>query len=147
DEIDLQAYIEGIADVRAGLPMPLALYRQLRPETRNTAIMLLIDISGSTDSWLSGSQRIIDVEREALLLVGIALEQTGQPYSIQAFSGEGPQNVTITPVKSFAEPYSSTIAQRVAALEPQHHTRAGAALRHATALLMQQPAQHRLLIL
>ncbi len=147
DEIDLQAYIEGIADVRAGLPMPQALYRQQRPETRNTAIMLLIDISGSTDSWLSGAQRIIDVEREALLLVGVALEHTGQPWSIQAFSGEGPQNVTLTPIKPFTEPYSNTIAQRIAALEPQHHTRAGAALRHATALLMQQPAQHRLLIL
>ena len=147
DDIDLDAYIEGAADVRAGLPMPQALYKQQRPQMRDMAIMLLIDISGSTDSWLLGDQRIIDVEREALLLVGIALNHMGEPYAIQAFSGEGPKGVTATTVKSFDEPYSNDVAQRIAALEPQDYTRAGAALRHATAVLMQQTAKHRLLLL
>src|SRR3546814_8041867 len=91
--------------MRAGLPMPQALYKQQRPQRRDMAITLLIDISGSTDSWLSADQRIIDVEREALLLVGIALERLGEPYSIQAFSGEGPNDVTISPIKAFHEPY------------------------------------------
>src|SRR5690606_17150972 len=59
----------------------------------------------------------------------------------------GPKNVTVSPIKSFDEPFSNDIAQRIAALEPQHYTRAGAALRHATALLMKQQARHRLLIL
>lgn len=147
NEIDLDAYIEGRADLRAGLPMPQALYRMQRPESRDLAITLLIDISGSTDSWLTANKRIIDVEREALLLVCIALERLGAPYSIQAFSGEGPQGVTVTEVKAFAEPYSNDVALRIAALDAQHYTRAGAALRHATALLMKQHAQHRLLLL
>jgi len=146
-EIDLDAYIEGRADVRAGLPMPQALYRMQRPESRDLAITLLIDISGSTDSWLTGGKRIIDVEREALLLVCIALERLGAPYSIQAFSGEGPHSVTLIEVKAFDEPYSNDIALRIAALDAQHYTRAGAALRHATALLMMQYARHRLLLL
>lgn len=147
NEIDLNAYIEGRADMRAGLPMPQALYRVQRPESRDLAITLLIDISGSTDSWLTANKRIIDVEREALLLVCIALERLAAPYCIQAFSGEGPQGVTITEVKAFDEPYSTQIALRIAALDAQHYTRAGAALRHATALLMKQQAQHRLLLL
>jgi nitric oxide reductase NorD protein len=147
DDIDLDACTEAMADTRAGLPMPQALYKQQRPQRRDMAIMLLIDISGSTDSWLSANQRIIDVEREALLLVGIALERLGEPYSIQAFSGEGPQSVTVNAIKDFKEPYGNDIARRIAALEPQHYTRAGAALRHASALLMQQPARHRLLLL
>ncbi|TFL15298.1 VWA domain-containing protein [Pusillimonas caeni] len=147
NEIDLDAFIEGRADVRAGLPMPQALYRMQRPESRDLAITLLIDISGSTDSWLTGGKRIIDVEREALLLVCIALERLGAPYSIQAFSGEGPHSVTLIEVKAFDEPYSNDIALRIAALDAQHYTRAGAALRHATALLMKQYARHRLLLL
>src|SRR5690606_19620357 len=114
---------------------------------RDLAITLLIDISGSTDSWLTGGKRIIDVEREALLLVCIALERLGAPYSIQAFSGEGPQGVTLIEVKAFDEPYSNDIALRIAALDSQHYTRAGAALRHATAVLMKQYARHRLLLL
>ncbi|MGB3289669.1 MAG: VWA domain-containing protein [Burkholderiaceae bacterium] len=147
DDIDLDACTEALADTRAGLPMPQALYKQQRPQRRDMAIMLLIDISGSTDSWLSANRRIIDVEREALLLVAIALERLGEPYSIQAFSGEGPQSVTVNAIKDFKEPYDNDIAQRIAALEPQHYTRAGAALRHASTLLMQQPARHRLLLL
>jgi nitric oxide reductase NorD protein len=38
---------------------------------------------------VSGQRRIIDVEREALLLVCIALEAMGEPYAVHAFSGEG----------------------------------------------------------
>ena len=39
------------------------------------------------------------------------------------------------------------IALRISSLEPEHYTRAGAAIRHATASLMQQSASHRLLLL
>ncbi|MFT0546098.1 nitric oxide reductase activation protein NorD [Allopusillimonas ginsengisoli] len=147
DDIDLDAYIEGAADVRAGLPMPQALYQKQRTQARDMAIMLLIDISGSTDSYLADHRRIIDVEREALLLVAIALDRMGEPYSIQAFSGNGPDHVTVSTIKGFTETYNNTIAQRIAALEPQQYTRAGAALRHATTMLMKQPAKHRLLLL
>src|SRR3546814_14973428 len=107
--------------MRAGLPMPQALYKQQRPQRRDMAITLLIDISGSTDSWLSADQRIIDVEREALLLVGIALERLGEPYSIHAFSGEGPNDVTISPTKPFPEPYVKDIALRITSLDPPHY--------------------------
>src|SRR3546814_17267751 len=65
DDIDLEACTEALADMRAGLPMPQALYKQQRPQRRDMAITLLIDISGSTDSLLSADQRIIDAEREA----------------------------------------------------------------------------------
>ena len=147
DEIDLEAWIEAVADFRAGLPMSQALYQTHRPMRRDMAILLLIDISGSTDGWVSGNRRIIDVEREALLLVCIALEGLGEPYAVQAFSGEGPDHVTVRAIKGFDEKYSNDIALRIAALEPEHYTRAGAAMRHASALLMRQAARHRLLLL
>ena len=147
DSIDLAAYTEALADRRAGIAMPQGLYESLRPGKRDMAIMLLIDISGSTDSWLSSTQRVIDIEREALLLVCAALEGLNEPYSVQAFSGEGPHGVTVSAVKGFDEHYDTRIAQRIAALEPERYTRTGAALRHASMLLMKQPSQHRLLML
>lgn len=146
DDIDLEAYTESYADFRAGLPMAEGLYQTNRSSDRNMAIMLLIDISGSTDSWVSADKRIIDVEREALLLVCEALEALGEPYAVQAFSGEGPNAVTVRQVKDFSERYSRDVALRISALEPQHYTRGGTAIRHATAGLMQQQAAHRLLL-
>ncbi|MEO8250280.1 MAG: VWA domain-containing protein, partial [Burkholderiales bacterium] len=147
DEIDLAALIESRAAWRAGGALDQRLYQSERRSRRDLAVLLLVDASGSTDGWIAGSQRIIDVEREALLLVCIALEGMNAPYSVQAFSGEGPHGVVVRSVKAFSERYSDDVAQRIAGLEPEHYTRAGAALRHATALLMREPAEHRLLLL
>lgn len=147
DDLDLDACVEALSDRRAGHSMPQTLYMKDHHAMRDTAVMLLIDISGSTDSWLSAQSRVIDVEREALLLVCTALESVGDPYSVLAFSGEGPHGVTIQSIKSFQERYGMQVAQHIAGLEPDRYTRTGAALRHATAMLMQQPAQHRLLLL
>ena len=147
DDIDLQAYVEGHADFRAGLPMAQRLYQSERPGRRDMAVMLLVDVSGSTDGWIAADRRIIDVEREALLLVCLALNGMADPYSVLAFSGEGPQAVVVRSIKRFDEHYGDAVAQRIAGLEPEHYTRAGAAIRHAASLLMAQPARHRLLLL
>jgi nitric oxide reductase NorD protein len=147
EEIDLDAYIESFADYRAGRPLSQHLYQSFRPARRDTAIALLIDISGSTDGWVSAHRRIIDVEREALLLVCLALESMGEPYTVQGFSGDGPDCVTVKTIKTFDEPYGDDVARRIAGLEPERYTRAGAAIRHTTMLLMRKPARHRLLLL
>ena len=147
DELDLEAYIDSHADFRAGLPMSQALYQTHRRAKRDMAIMLLIDVSGSTDGWISANRRVIDVEREALLLVCIALQGMGEPYSVQAFSGHGPHAVTVRTIKRFDEQYNNDVARRIAALEPEQYTRAGAAIRHASTTLMREPAAHRLLLL
>ena len=147
DDIDLDAYVEAHSDYRAGRPMPHALYEILRHSRRDLAVLLLVDVSGSTDGWVSAHKRVVDVEREALLLVSIALQGMAEPYAVQAFSGEGPHGVIVRTVKTFDEAFSDAVARRIASLEPEHYTRAGAAIRHATATLMQQRASHRLLLL
>lgn len=147
DEIDFDTCVNAFADLKAGTHMPEGLYQRCRLAERNLAIMLLIDVSGSTDGWVSSTRRIIDVEREALLLVCIALKEMAEPFAVMAFSGRGPQGVTVRHIKDFDEPYSNDIALRISSLEPERYTRAGAAIRHATAMLMQQAASHRLLLL
>ncbi|MES2717040.1 MAG: VWA domain-containing protein [Pseudomonadota bacterium] len=147
DDIDLEACIDARADLQAGQAVAQALYRSQQRTRRDMAILLLIDTSGSTDGWVSSGRRIIDVEREALLLVCIALGAMGEPYAVQAFSGHGPQAVTVRTLKRFAAPYDNSVARRIAALEPEQSTRAGAAIRHASATLMQEPAAQRLLLL
>ena len=147
DEFDLEACIDAQADFRSGLPMNAALYQSHRRNHRDLAILLLIDTSGSTDGWISAHRRVIDVEREALLLVCFALAELREPYAVQAFSGHGPRSVTVDIVKGFDEAYSDDVALRIAGLEPDQYTRAGTAIRHASAELMRRPASHRLLLL
>lgn len=147
DMIDLDACVDARADWHAGHPMAEALYLSHRRARQDLAILLLIDVSGSTDGWVSSGRRVIDVEREALLLVCIALGAIGEPYAVQAFSGQGPHSVGVRTLKRFDEPYGNAVATRIAALEPDQYTRAGTAIRHASATLMRQPAAHRLLLL
>jgi nitric oxide reductase NorD protein len=147
DEIDLDAWVSAHADFRAGQPFPDDVYRTRRTADRALAITLLIDVSGSTDSWIGSGRRVIDVEREALLLVCVALDGLGEPFSVEAFSGQGPDGVVVRPVKGFDEPWSDAVALRISALQPEHYTRAGAPLRHAAAGLMRRTASHRLLLL
>ncbi len=147
DEIDLEACVESRADFSAGLPLNPRLYQSERRARRDLAVLVLVDISGSTDGWVAPGRRVIDVEREALLMVSIALDGMGAPFCVQAFSGEGPGGVVVRSVKTFAEPYGPPAALRIAGLEPEHYTRAGAALRHAAQTLMHEPAEHRLLLL
>src|SRR5690606_39746113 len=106
-----------------------------------------VDISGSTDSWLSEQRRIIDVEKEAVLLVCEALDALGDRYAVSAFSGEGPKGVALVPVKRFGERYGAETRLRIAGLAHDRYTRMGAALRHATAQLCRGPAHHRLRLL
>ncbi len=147
DEIDLEAYLESVSDYRAGLPLTQRLYQTQRDVHRDIATVLLVDVSGSTDSWVAAQRRIIDVEREALLLVCVALDGLRQPYAVQAFSGDGAERVTIRNVKRFDEPFAAAVARRISSLEPEQYTRVGTAVRHATASLMHQQARHRLLLL
>lgn len=146
-DVDLEAYVSDFADIRAGCAPDDRLYESVRPMRRDIAISLLVDISGSTDSWVGDQRRIVDVEKEALLVVCEALDALGDRYAVMGFSGEGPEAVAVTPVKSFDERTGVMVRRRIAALEPDGYTRTGAAIRHATAALMRERARHRLLLI
>src|SRR5690606_24434177 len=81
DEIDLDACIEHHADRAAGRRRDGGLYELRRAAEHDLAVLLLIDISGSTDGWVETNRRVIDVEREALLVVSVALEGLGEPFA------------------------------------------------------------------
>ncbi len=146
-DVDLEAYVSDYADIRAGCAPDDRLYESVRPMRRDIAISLLVDISGSTDSWVADQRRIVDVEKEALLVVCEALDALGDRYAVMAFSGEGPEAVAIHPVKTFSERNGIMVRRRIAALEPDRYTRTGAAIRHATAALLRESARHRLLLI
>jgi len=147
DELDLTACVRAWVDQRTGHAVDDRLYIAVRPARRGLAIALLIDVSGSTDEWIDGRRRVIDVEKVALLLASEALDALGDLYAVLTFSGKGRTNVRMRTIKAFDETNGPLIRRRIAALEPEGYTRAGAAIRHAAALLERQPAAHRLLLI
>jgi nitric oxide reductase NorD protein len=147
DDVDLLACVAAFADRRAGAPSDDRLYTAARPGRRDLAIAVLVDVSASTDAWVSGGLRIVDVEKEALVVLLEALDVLGDRHAVLAFSGEGADAVRVSTVKGFEELSGPAARHRVAALEPDGYTRVGAAIRHASALLGRERARHRLLLL
>lgn len=144
--IDIAACVSASADARAGGIVDDRLYLQMRPVRRALSVALLVDISASTDSWVSGGHRIVDVEKEALLVVTTALDALRDRYAIFAFRGEGPDQVSVVPIKRFAEAGGAAVRLRIAGLEADGYTRSGAAVRHAAAELERDGGRQRLLI-
>lgn len=103
--------------------------------------------TGAAPAAAPRDKRIIDIERDAVIIMAEALRDLGDEYAICAFSGYGRENVDVFPVKRFGEPYADTVKARLAGLEPHKSTRMGPAVRHAIALLAEQPARVRTLIL
>lgn len=92
-------------------------------------------------------RRIIDLEREALVLMADALEGLGDAYAVYGFSGYGRDQVECFTVKDFAEPYDARVQGRIGAMKPHRSTRMGPAIRHAIHKFAQQDARVKLLLL
>jgi len=143
----MEAMVTAYGDRRGGVTADDRFHIDCRPVRRDAAIMLLVDTSASTDGWVGGNQRIIDVEKEALLIVGEALNALGDPHMVMAYASAGPLRVGVSILKRFKDRTTVDMNSRIAGLEPDGFTRTGAALRHATACLMRRDARHRLLLL
>ena len=171
EDFDLNAVVNARVDRRARRPPSAKLYVARTREERDVATLFLIDMSASTDEPLqkppapaypqddlaafgtrlrkpaAAPRRIIDVTKEALVIMAEALEEIGDAYAIYGFSGHGRTNVEFYLVKSFNESLSATVKGRIGALEPKRSTRMGTALRHATEKLASVSCRSRHIIL
>jgi nitric oxide reductase NorD protein len=145
-EIDIDSFVTAAADLRAGVTVDGRLYVADRPARRELAVALLVDASASTDAWVSTNRRIVDVEKDALVIVCEALDALGDRYAIFSFSGRGAQEVSVRPLKRFEERSSLLVKRRIAALDSDRYTRMGAAIRHVTAPLCREQTDRKLLL-
>jgi len=159
EEFDLNAVIDYVIDRRAARVgsghQSERLYTKRLRRRRDVAVSFLLDQSSSTartigrhplQPYTRPGRRIIEIEKEGLVLMSEALEAVGDTYSINGFTSEGRRNVKFYVVKDFDEKYSDEVKQRIGGINFQNNTRLGAAIRHATAKLAKQEARTRLLI-
>ncbi len=92
-------------------------------------------------------KRIIDVEKEAIVLIVNALEAIGDIYGIYGFSGYGRENVEYYTIKDLDETFSDRVKRRIDRVAPLHATRMGPAIRHTTAKLEMADARTKILFL
>lgn len=156
EEYDLNAVIDYVIDRRADGMQEERLYTKRLRRERDVAVSLLLDQSSSTarsitknplQPYTHPGRRIIEIEKEGLVLMSEALEAVGDIYSINGFTSEGRRNVKFYVVKDFGETYSENIERRIGGITFQNNTRLGAAIRHAAAKLLKQESRTKLLII
>jgi len=147
-DIDLDRLIRFLAEKRSGVAVAEPpLYQAWPPGGRNMACLLLADLSLSTESWLGEAGQVIGVIRDSLLLFAEALSACGDAFGLYGFSSIRRDEVRYLLLKDFAERYDDTTRGRILALRPGYYTRMGAAIRQSTRILLEQPAQRRLLLI
>jgi nitric oxide reductase NorD protein len=135
DVIDLDAAIEALSDRHAGLSPEDTIYASFNRNTRDIAVLFLVDMSGSTKGWVNIA------EKEALVLMCEALESLGDRYAIYGFSGMTRTRCDYFHIKSFSETYSEEVKRRIAGITPRDYTRMGAPVRNSATVL--RPAESR----
>ncbi len=92
-------------------------------------------------------RRVIDIEKESLVLMADALETLGDDYAIYGFSGFGRKDVEFFVAKEFDDDLDREAEDRIAAIEPKRSTRMGPAIRHAAVKLAEREARVKVLLI
>ncbi len=148
EELDLNAAVAARVDMRSGLPPDPRVFKRPGRRTIESAILVLLDISESTNDCLPGRfDSVLDAIKDASLKLGAAMEDARQKFAIHAFCSNGRQAVSYLRVKDFSDSFGAAEQARVRALKGTWSTRMGAALRHAQAILDEQPFERKILLL
>ncbi|MFC1460488.1 nitric oxide reductase activation protein NorD [Microvirga arabica] len=145
EELDIDALVRARSDLLAGGSGSERVHLASKRQAHDLAVTLLVDVSLSTDAWID-NRRVLDVEKEALMVLAHGMAACGDSHSILTFTSRRRSWVRVETVKDFDEPMSQTVVRRISALKPGYYTRIGTGIRHAMAKLSERPNRQKLLL-
>lgn len=148
DDLDINAAIRAMIDIRMGQQPDNRIMVRYKRTERDLAVMVLLDMSESTNDTVRGQdESIMDLSRAATVLLADALDRIGDPFAVHGFCSDGRHDVHYQRIKDFDQPYNALTKARLAGLKGSYSTRMGAALRHAGAQLRLQPKRKKVLFI
>ena len=112
DDLDIDALIETWVDMRSGSHLSENVYIRRDKRIRDVAVLFLVDLSASTEEKV-GERRVIDIQKEAMVLMAEALNSLEDPYAILGFSSDGRFRIDLIQVKDFSEAYDDRVCHRL----------------------------------
>ncbi|ODT85554.1 MAG: hypothetical protein ABS86_06090, partial [Sphingobium sp. SCN 64-10] len=147
EDLDMDAVIGRLADLQAGIEPSERIYVRREKREREVAAAFLVDLSGSTSRQVEQGRRIIDIEKQGLVLLCEALSAIGDQFAVYGYSGQGRHLVDFVVVKDFDELVTGRAGAKLGGMVPLQQNRDGAAIRHATTKLLARQARTRLLVM
>jgi len=145
EEFDIDAITDLFVDVHSGHTPSEKIYLSKRKKEKDLSILLLLDISLSSDGYAAGN-RVIDVEKQVSILFGEILNEFNIDFSIDCFYSKTRNHSSYLTIKDFDEDWNKA-KYKVGAVEPSGYTRIGAALRHSGAMLDKRDTKNKWVIL
>ncbi|WP_298371054.1 VWA domain-containing protein [uncultured Lutibacter sp.] len=145
EEFDIDAITDLFVDVHSGHTPSEKIYISKRKKEKDLSILLLLDISLSSDGYAAGN-KVIDVEKQVSILFGEILEEFNIDFSIDCFYSKTRNHSSYITIKDFDEDWNKA-KFKVGAVEPSGYTRIGAALRHSGAMLDKRDTKNKWVIL
>ncbi len=145
EELDIDAVTDLFVDVHSGHTPSDKVYLSKRKKEKDLSILLLLDISLSSDSYAAGN-RVIDIEKQVSILFGEILSEFNIDFSINCFYSKTRNYSNYITVKGFDDDWNQA-KFKVGGVEPSGYTRIGAALRHSGALLDKRDTKNKWVIL
>jgi nitric oxide reductase activation protein len=121
-------------------------YEKPSIQQRDIAVLVLLDISGSTGETLEES-KVLDLEKQAAIMLGQGLHTLGDQFAVCGFCGNGREHCDYYHFKHFTDQWNPDSIGRIMAARPLGSTRIGVALRHAGYRLSRIEAKQRMIIL
>ena len=145
DELDLEAFVDSVADRRSRGLRNLRLYRQRENRLRDLAVAVLLDASRSTASRV-GAHQVIEIARRSMAVLAEALMAAGDEFALYGFASDSRHRVHCHRLKGFAERYDGDPLRRLHALGPRDYTRMGAVIRHVGGRLQARANARKLML-
>lgn len=147
-ELDLDVAIRSLIDFKSGATPDPRINMSHRHDSRDIAVMLLLDLSASLSDIPEGCQQsILQLSQEAVALLAWSIEHLGDAFAIAGFSSNTRHEVRYQHIKGYSERWDDAVKGRLAAMEAGYSTRMGAAMRHAAHYLAAQKAEKKLLLI
>jgi len=144
-EIDIDALVDRQATLMARRHPDPRIYVRRKVHDSELAMLILVDASLSSDSWVAG-KRIFDVVRDSTHVLVESFEPTSAKLCVSAFYSNTRRDCRFLVAKGFDD--SSRVGlQRLYAVAPAGYTRIGPAIRHALEVLESSGARRRLILL
>lgn len=147
DSINTDLLVEHVVNRRHDPSPPVRFYEQPIINHRDLAVLILLDVSGSTGGQLDTQTKVLDIEKQASVILGQGLSVLGDRFAICGFSSRGREQCEYLIFKDFEADWNNDRIGQIMAASPRHSTRMGPAIRHAGYLLSRQPHRQRLIIL
>ncbi|HEX2888133.1 MAG TPA: VWA domain-containing protein, partial [Vineibacter terrae] len=147
ETLDIDACIAAHVARRACQPPDHRVYVRHVPGPRDLALLLLLDLSESTNDADGDGRTVLAAERAAAEVIAAAIDGAGDALAVHGFCSDGRHKVFYTQLKDFDEPFDLPVRARLAGLRAGFSTRLGAAMRHAGASLEARRAFRRVLLL